>query len=415
MTYWHVLSGNLTEMMLPFFDYYDSGIEDFKENAKKLYGCSGIFLPAVTMPGHMKHLCLAPHITNWTAGAGWIAQHYYDYYIYTNDKEFLEKRAVPFMKETAKFYVEFVVWQRDHWHVCPSVSPENHTRNYRRNAKDLGESRSENDLEDGAQTSIDSTMDIAVIKELFYNLLEISNTTNLITPEERKSYEKIIKGAIDYKINEFGAPREWLHEDFPDNDYHRHQSHLFPMFPGLEKTRIDEATNRMFRQGGLRRMTIGLGYQTSWSLIQNGNLMARVCDGELAFQSLNLIAKSCIMRNLFTTHNDWRRNGICLAFPIAPFQIDANIGWPSVIQEMLLFSNKNRLDILPALPRKWYKGKIGELRARCGVETTIEWDEKNYSTRITALRDTNFDLFLPDGSCEKIIMSKGEILLRKNH
>ena len=410
MIYWQALSGGLEELMLPIFDYYDAGLEDMKENARKLYGCEGIFLPAVTMPGGIRHVCLSPHITNWTAGAGWIAQLYYDYYIYTRDMDFLVNRALPFMREAAKFYADFIIWKGEHWHVCPSVSPENHTKNYKGNSKNLGDSNANNDLSDGTQSSIDATMDISVIKELFRHLIEIGGATELLPEDELADYRKILYGTPDYETNEWGAPREWLHKDFPDNDLHRHQSHLYPVFPGLELSRADSRTIEIYHKGAIRRMTVGLSWQTSWSLIQNAHTMARVKDGELAWESLSLITKSCVMRNLFTTHNDWRGSGIGLEFPMAPFQIDANIGWASAVQEMLLYSNTDRVDLLPALPKAWTKGSIGTMKTRCGVDVHITWDQSQNigNALLCAIRETAFTLYYPDGNYEEFDQMAGE-------
>lgn len=274
----------------------------------------------------------------------------------------------------------------------------------------MGESSEIVDLGDGTQSSIDATMDIAVIKELFTHLLEIGHTTGLLKPSDMTAYERMLAGAPTYQTNEWGAPREWLHDDFPDNDLHRHQSHLYPMFPGLEFARRDEVTMEIYRRGALRRMTVGLSYQTSWSLIQNANTMARVKDAELALESLNLIAMSCLMRNLFTTHNDWRGSGIGLEMPTPPFQIDANTGWPSAVQEMLLFSDKDRIDLLPALPLTWKKGNFGPLHTRCGVAIDLSWDRAigGHAT-LRASRPTSFALFLPDGSRQDAVMNVGEV------
>ena len=412
MIYWQALSGGLEELMFPVFDYYDSGMDKMKENARKIYGCDGILLPAVTMPGGIRHVCMAPHITNWTAGAGWISQHYYDYYRYTLDTDFLKNRALPFMMEAARFYEDFIIWDEKHWHVCPSVSPENHTRNYKMGQIDLGDSSAIHDLGDGTQSSIDATMDIAVIKELFGNLIEIGCTTDLIADDIMAGYYKVLEGALPYRTNEWGAPREWQHEHFPDNDLHRHQSHFYPMYPGLELARANKETAEIYHKGALRRMTVGLSYQTSWSLIQNAHTMARVRDGEMAWESLNLISKSCIMRNLFTTHNDWRGSGICVDFSMAPFQIDANIGWSSAIQEMLLFSDSNRIDILPALPKAWGKGYIVTMKTRCGVNVDITWDQEHKKglTKLLATRDVTFNLYLPDENFREIVLKDGESL-----
>ncbi len=451
MIYWQALPGRLPELMLPVFDYYERHMDDLRENAQKLYGCRGIYLSAVSAPGGLKANCMAPHILNWTAGAGWIAQLYHEYWSFTGDHVFLVKRAIPFLREVASFYMDFLVWKGDEWEVNPSVSPENHTSSYRG-----GE-----ELPDSMQTSINAAMDVAVIREVFSHLIEWGNMyqvahgilpedettiekaaaignmaeshsghTEGISPAEVAEWKRFLVGAPAYRANEFGAPREWLHEDFPDRDLHRHQSHLYPVFPGLELARSDEKTLETYRQGGLRRMTVGLAHQTSWSLTQNANLMARVGDAENALKSLSLITRSTLMENLFTVHNDWRGMGICLDFPVAPFQIDANMGWTAAVQEMLLFSNRGRIDLLPALPEEWREGSIGPLATRAGVEVSLEWNRDGRLHRssgsmrkrqgnnggnrslgnvtLKAIRKTAFKLYFPDKEFLEIGMEENE-------
>ena len=159
-------------------------------------------------------------------------------------------------------------------------------------------------------------------------------------------------------------------------------------------------------------MTIGLAYQTSWSLAQNANLMARVGDGENALKCLSLISRSTLLENLLTVHNDWRDMGICLKMKRALFQIDANMGWTAAVQVMLLFSNPDRIDILPALPRKWERGSIGLLATRAGADVAIEWNRKeNYGkTLLTANRDTQFKLYLPDRRILEVNLKSKETL-----
>ncbi|MCK5740432.1 glycoside hydrolase family 95 protein, partial [bacterium] len=45
MNYWQALPGNLPETVLPFFDYFEKWLTDYRENAQKIYGCRGIFIP----------------------------------------------------------------------------------------------------------------------------------------------------------------------------------------------------------------------------------------------------------------------------------------------------------------------------------------------------------------------------------
>ena len=406
MIYWQSLPGLLPEYMLSVFDYYESEICTLRDCAAKLYGCRGIYISAVTSPGSLGACCPAPHIINWTGGGGWIAQLYYDYWLYTRDEDFLKNRAMPFLREVGLFYEDFIVRKADSWHIYPSVSPENRTLNY----KGTGHGFS-----DSTQTSIDAAMDIAIVKEVFTNLIELGKITGASDVDLAKWHE-ILQTAPPYKYNSDGSPREWLHDDFPDNEMHRHQSHLYPMFPGLEFARADRDIIERYRLGGLKRLTIGLEAQTSWAYCLNANLFARCGDADNALKCLSLISKSTIGENLFTMHNDWRDMGVTLQMPIAPFQIDANMGWTAAVQEMLLFSDKDRMDVFPALPKQWRKGSIGALNTRCGVTVKLKWDlnKKTAEVELTAMFDTSFDLYLPDKKVN-VTLKKGEVHCEKHY
>ena len=72
MNYWQAMSGNITETALPVFDYFDRMMDDFRENAHKLYGCRGILVSCITTPPSGLFKDIQPHILHWTAVAlGW--------------------------------------------------------------------------------------------------------------------------------------------------------------------------------------------------------------------------------------------------------------------------------------------------------------------------------------------------------
>jgi alpha-L-fucosidase 2 len=76
-------------------------------------------------------------------------------------------------------------------------------------------------------------MDFALLKELLSNLVSVAKSRNIDT-ECQKTWEKMLCAIPEYEINEDGAMKEWLHSDFKDNYQHRHQSHIYPLFPGFE-------------------------------------------------------------------------------------------------------------------------------------------------------------------------------------
>ncbi|MDB5084884.1 MAG: alpha-L-fucosidase, partial [Bacilli bacterium] len=318
MIYWQALSGNMPELLLTVFDYFESMMEDFRVNAKQIYGCRGIYVPAPTVPGSGLLKILAPHIIHWTGGAGWVAQHFYDYYKYTGDLEFLRKRALPFMREAALFYEDFFFQGEDGYLIsCPSNSPENTPGNYKYGAgpgagKDMG-------------TTANATMDFAIAKEVLLHLIDGSHIANQYTDDIEK-WQAMLKRIPPYQINEDGAVREWMHPQFQENYHHRHMSHTYPVFPGDEITREDNPVLfEAFVTAAKKRLVIGLKEQTSWSLAYMSNLYARNGEGDLALECLDIISRSCLINNFYTFHNDWRNMGIGVDMSWAPFQIDANM------------------------------------------------------------------------------------------
>lgn len=366
MIYWQALTGNLPGFLKLALDYTEAMMPDFRENARKIFGCRGILINSVNAPDSGLYKCLAPHIVNWTGGAAWFSQHFWDYYRFTGDENYLREHVLPFMYETALFYEDFVVENADgYYDLYPSVSPENTPANIKRIAPQNRE----------IETTKNATMESALLKELLTNLLEGCRITGMY-PEKQQKWQQMLSKVRPYMVNADGAVKEWSDPFYEDNYCHRHHSHIYPVFPGCEISKEDPLYPAFEKAEDLR-LKFGISDQSSWSMVFMAGIAARMQRGDFALYLLDTISRTCLMNNFLTVHNDWRRMGpiACADFRIAPFQIDGNTGIPAAINEMLLQSQKEDLFLLPSLPQKWESGHITGLLARGNIRCDIYWNQ----------------------------------------
>jgi alpha-L-fucosidase 2 len=387
MLYWQVLAGNLTELNLTLFDYYESMMDQFRRNARNIFGCRGIMVPAPTTKGFGAVMGSTGHVLFWTGGAAWISAHYYDHCRFIGDRDFLRSRALPFMREAAHFYEDYTFEaETGRLMFAPSNSPENAPGGY-----------SDRTRSDGQQEiSVNAALDIALCKELLTNLVEGATEAG-VYGDEVPRWKAMLSKLPPYMINQDGAIKEWSRADLPDHYEHRHLSHIYPAFPGREVGR-DHELYAAFRKAVDLRLSRGMSFQSGWSLMHAANIFARWRDGEAAVEVLSRLARSCVGTNFFTYHNDWRMGGLTLGGgEPPPFQIDANMGWTSAVQEMLLASEAGKVMVLPALPSRWGRGALSGMRCRGGVSVSLKWDCGRGAVELdlAADRDQAVDISFP--------------------
>jgi alpha-L-fucosidase 2 len=366
---------NLVE---PLADYFFQFLDDYRHNARQLFGCRGILLPiSMGTHGQMHH----GDFVHWTAGAGWMAQHWWEHWLVTGDRKFLRARTLPWLQETSAFYLDFVEVRDGVAHFAPSISPENSPA-----AKPM--------------TVADATMDVAVCREVLSNLLEALRVLEETDAQEER-YRQLLAALPRYEINAEGGLREWVHPDLADVQTHRHMSHLYGLFPGSEIN--PENTPETYAQAvrALELRQNELGSMAGWSFSFMANLWARSGQGDRALENVELLLRSCTTPNLLTWHNDWRAQGLSMYWGQGaqpPFQIEAGMGFVSAVCEMLVRSRPGFLHLLPALPSAWPHGRVRGITTRCSVTVDLAWSKNGHalSLKLSSPVAQKITLRLPD-------------------
>jgi len=366
-----VLAARTPELLLPLFDLLDGVRVDLRRNARRLYGADGILTPThLSTHGRQNHFGPVWCQTFWTAGAAWLARFYYDYWRYTGDRDFLARRALPFLREAATFYLDFAVPHGGDYVFAPSLSPENHPCNT------------------GSQACVNASMDIAAVADLLRNLLTATAVLGVDEPDEPR-WQALLAGLSALRVADGGELAEWAWPGLADNHAHRHASHLYSLWYEPDPAILASPALRAAAEVAVRRrLEWWRGAQSdemAYGLVQVGMAAAQLGLAEEAHEALVMLAGRYWRPSLVSTHN---RHAI--------FNVDICGGLPALVLTMLMRCAYGRLDLLPALPDAWPQGRLAGAAARDEIVVEyLAWTPERIEAVLRSGRDQQFVLGLP--------------------
>ena len=404
MNYWHVFSTNLAETFIPYVDYNNAYMSIAEKNADNVI--------ATYNPAYYKQ----DGGNGWTMGIsgnpffinsdrscgnlGLLTQLFYDYYKFTEDEEVL-KQVYDVLANAARFVTKCVKEYDGKYLVEHCDSPEMYV--------------------DGVwyyTTGTTYAQTLAYINN--YGALECAQALGIdldnseLLSEEDYSILSTIMDQIDkydpINVGLSGQIKEFREEDYYGslgNPNHRHISQLVGLFPG---NMINSSTDAWMdaalvtltgRNDGLTDWPLGTTNTNeasivAWSWAHKQALYARAGEGDLALEMLAGNLRNSTLENLLM---------VCGKI----FQIEASSGTTAAIAEMLLQSDEEFIEILPAIPTAWDTGAYTGLVARGNFEVSVAW-EGGVASKINLLSKNGGEVSLkyPSFSGVTVYNSNGE-------
>jgi alpha-L-fucosidase 2 len=335
-------------------------IQDWRDNARAIYGARGVLAPSRTdgEHGRLFHLDAQWPWAMWVAGADWLLQPLVEHWQVTGDDGFLADPLAPWLVEVAEFFEDFLTREDEHGRVVlvPSYSPE---------VAPAGRT--------GA-AAVNATMDIAAARHALSAAVEAC--TRLGTEQAAVGrWRALLERLPEYAVDDCGALAEWAWPGLTTPDDHRHVSHLHPVWPLHEIT--PDGTPELAAAAHLALVLRGDEDLSAHGSLHRALCAARLHDADLVEANLaKVLGGDMVFRSLMTSHNPGLRT----------YNADAAHAIPAVVVEALVGSRPGLIELLPALPRRWERGRISGVRCRNRV-TVVElaWDQPR-STGCAVLR-----------------------------
>ncbi|MEU2286399.1 glycoside hydrolase N-terminal domain-containing protein [Streptomyces sp. NPDC013178] len=313
-------------------------LDDWRENARAVFGARGVVAPAHTdgESGLTYHFSREYPLHLWTAGADWLLKPLVDH---DETRGARDPRTAAALAEVARFYEDFLTRTDADGRlvVVPSYSPENRPAN-------------------ASWGALNAAMDLSAARHALLTAADYH------PGPDADRWRALADRLPPHRINADGALAEWAWPGLDDTYDHRHLSHLYGVWPLDEINPYD--TPRLAAAAHRALELRGAENDSAHGHLHHALIAARLRDGHRVAHALaNVLEGDFFHASLMSAH--YPRRDV--------YNADAAHTLPAVLVEMLVQSTPDRLVLLPALTPALPSGELRGVRTRFGAELDLAW------------------------------------------
>ncbi|MFE2710040.1 glycosyl hydrolase family 95 catalytic domain-containing protein [Streptomyces mirabilis] len=370
-----VAGGNtldLTDAMQGYFDLILGQLDDWRTNAKNIYGTRGFLAPIRTdgESGHMLHFDGGFPGQTWTGGADWLLYPLLEYYQVTGDDDFYRTKLAPALMELALFYEDFLTRTDSSGKAVfvPCFSVENRPGNTNQ------------------YLSVNATGEIAAGRHALQAAIEAANTLGV----EQGSAQGVARWTAllgklpDYRVNGDGALAEWAWPSLSDHYNNNHAQHMYGAWPVHEFNPEDKPDLVLRARKALDLR--GDETQAAHGAIHRAFARARLKDGAGVYSNIKkILGNDMVFKSMMTSHNPH----------LTTYNADTANALPAMLSEAMVYSRPGILELLPALPDQLSKGTIKGVRGRNRIRVeSLTWDLDGRTATVVLTSDVTQNITL---------------------